>query len=163
MNSQIFKSFFKCFNIFFSKMFFFNTSMHFESTNRCHNHTSLRLQTVQLTFDIKKLLRPKISTKSCFCNDIISSCKCRNGRIDRITTMSDIRKRSPMDKSRSFFQSLYEIRLNRIFEQGYDSSSAVQHSEFYCFFFKIFPNRNIINSLLQFFQSLRKTNNRHHF
>ena len=118
---------------------------------------------MKLTFDIKKLLRPKISSKSRFCNNIISNCKCRNGRIDRITSMRNIRKRSPMDKGRSFFKSLYEIRLDRIFEQGYNSSSAVQHSEFYCFFFKILSNRNIINSLFQFFQSLRKTNNRHHF
>ena len=129
-------------------MFFLNSSMHLQGTNRCHNHTSIRLQTVQLTFDIKKFLRSKISSKSRFCNNIISSCECGNRRIDRITTMRNIRKRSSMDKGRSFFKSLYEIRLNRIFEQRYNRSSAVQHSEFYCFFFKILSNRNIINSLL---------------
>ena len=117
MTKQVRNALFKRFNVLLVKICFSNASVVLKSTNSCHQNNSRWSKTSSSTFDVQELLGTKVCTKTSLGNNIISKTQSSLCCLNGIATVSNVGKRTAVDKSRCVLKCLDQIRLNSIFEQ----------------------------------------------
>ena len=122
---QVRNALFKRLNVLLVKVSFGNASVVLKSTNGCYQNNSRWSKTGSSTLNVQELLGTKVCTKAGLGNNIISKTKsgfcCLNG----IATVSNVGKRTAVDKSRCVLKRLHQVRLNSIFEQCCHSTLCV--------------------------------------
>ena len=114
---QVRNTLFKSLNVLLVKVCFDNASVVLKSANGCYQNNSRWSKTGSSTLDVQELLGTKVCAKACLGNNVIcktqSSLCCLNG----IATVSNVGKRSTVNKSRCVLKRLDQVRLNSVFEQ----------------------------------------------
>ena len=105
-----------CFYIFFCQCILSYASIHLKSTKGCNNDYCIWRSWQVWSLNVQEFLGSKICPKSCFSHRIISQVQRCASRQNRVTAVSDIGKWSTMNKGWCPVNSLYQIWLNRIFQ-----------------------------------------------
>ena len=100
--------------------------MHFQSLCSSYYDSQFRLQSRLATLDIIKFLCSQVSSETSLCNDIIAECHSQFGSQHRVTTVSNVSKRTTMNESSCMFCCLYQVRRNRILQQYSNGTSHTQ-------------------------------------
>ena len=137
--------------------------MHLESPDSCDDDDCWRFESCHPALDVKELFSSKISSETCFSNEIISTLESKSGSLHWVTAVSNIRKRSSVNEGRVILQSLSKIWLDCVLQQRCHSSCCVNI---------IYSNRLVIvgvsknhsaKTCFQVHQVRSKTEYRHNF
>ena len=107
----------KSLHIRFLNLFLIYTAMHLKSSGCNHNNSKFRLYASFTTLYIIELLCTKVSTESSFCNDIITKCHSHLCSKYGVTSMSNVGKRTTMNKGCCMLSSLHKVWRQCIFQQ----------------------------------------------
>ena len=125
MAKQVRNALFKRLNVLLVKVCFGNASVVLKCTNGCHQNNSRWSKTSSSALNVQELLGTKVCTKTCLGNNVI--CKTKSGFccLNRIAAVSNVGKRTAVNKSRCMLKRLDQVRLNSVFEERCHSALCV--------------------------------------
>ena len=106
MAKQVRNALFKRLNVLLVKVCFGNTSVVLKSANGCHQNNNRWSKASSSALDVQELLGTKVCAKAGLSNNVI--CKTKSGFccLNRIATVSNVGKRSTVNKSGSVLKRL---------------------------------------------------------
>ena len=99
------------------------TTMHLQRLEGNNENGEVWLQTCLAAFDVVELLCTEISTESCLCNGIVAILKSSSCSHDGIAAMSNVGKRTAMNKCWCTLCCLNQIWLQSIEKESYDTAT----------------------------------------
>ena len=99
------------------------TTMHLQRLEGNNENSEVWLQTCLAAFDVIELLCTEICTESCLCNSIVAILKSSSCSHDGIAAMSNVGKRTAMNKCRCTLCCLNQIWLQSIEKESYDTAT----------------------------------------
>ena len=99
------------------------TTMHLQRLEGNHENGEVWLQTCLAAFDVIELLSTEICTESCLCNGIVAILKSCSSSHDGIAAMSNVGKRTAMNKCWCSLCCLNQIWLQSIEKESYDTAT----------------------------------------
>ena len=110
-----------------------NTTVIFQCADSSNDYNSTWVKICHTALDIKEFLCTKVCTKTSLCNCIISKLHSHLGSRYRVTSMSDVCKRSTMNDCRHMLQSLNQVRLQGILQKCCHSTLCMKITSCYRF------------------------------
>ena len=99
------------------------STMHLQRLEGNNENSEVWLQTCLAAFDVIELLCTEISTESCLCNGIVAILKSSSCSHDGIAAMSNVGKRTAMNKCWCTLCCLNQIWLQSIEKESYDTAT----------------------------------------
>ena len=99
------------------------TTMHLQRLEGNNENSEVWLQTCLAAFDVIELLCTEICTESCLCNGIVAILKSSSCSHDGIAAMSNVGKRTAMNKCWCTLCCLNQIWLQSIEKESYDTAT----------------------------------------
>ena len=99
------------------------TTMHLQCLEGNNENGEVWLQTCLAAFNVIELLCTEICTESCLCNSIVAILKSSSCSHDGIAAMSNVGKRTAMNKCRCSLCCLNQIWLQSIEKESYDTAT----------------------------------------
>ena len=99
------------------------TTMHLQRLEGNNENGEVWLQTCLAAFDVIEFLCTEICTESCLCNGIVAILKSSSSSHDRIAAMSNVGKRTAMNKCRCSLCCLNQIWLQSIEKESNDTAT----------------------------------------
>ena len=160
---KIRKSLFQCLQILLTELFLFHASVMLQRSYRRNDNDRIRLHSAHPAFNVQELLRSEIGAESGFRNDIIRQLARHFCRNHRVTSVSNIRKRSAVNERRRSFQCLHQIRFQRILQKRRCGSLRVKLSRRHRLIIICISDNNRSQTLLQIRNISRETQDGHNF
>ena len=133
MFQKVRETFLKSLKVLIVKISLCNTTIVFQCTNSRNDNNCTWMKICHTALDVKEFLCTKISTKTSLCNCIISKLHSHLGSRYRVTSVSDVCKRSTMNDCRHMLQSLNQVRLQGILQKCCHSTLCMKITSCYRF------------------------------
>ena len=104
--------------ILFAELCLGEAAVHLERPDRCHEHHRRRGEPRRSALDVEEFLGTEVSAEARLGDSVVAELHCKLGRRDGVAAVSDIRKRSAVDKGRCAFEGLHQVRLEGVLEQS---------------------------------------------
>ena len=103
-----------------------HATMHLECTGSNHEYGKLWSQACLATLDVVELFCTEVGTETCFGNGIVAKGHGKLSCEDRVTSVSDVCKRTSVYKGRSIFGSLNQVRRDSVLQEYGDGTCYAQ-------------------------------------
>ncbi len=144
-------------------IFFLYAAVVFEGTNGGHKHYGVRRQAGVSAFYVEELFSTKIGAETRFRDDIVCHFKREFGRTNRVTAVSNVCKRSAVNKTGSVFKRLDKVWFDGILEKGGHRPDGFQIPCIQRSSFPAVTENDISQTNFQIVNIVCKTEDSHHF
>ena len=126
VSSQVLDTLFKSPHILLCKVLLLNSAVVLQSLDGSYKDNAWGSKSADTALDVQELLSTEVWTEACLCNCIVAQLESKLCSSQRIAAVSDICKRTAVDKRGSILQSLHKIGLESVLEEGCHSACAAE-------------------------------------
>ena len=163
MLQQVWKTCLQRFQIFFVQFLLGYSAVIFQRPYCRYDNDCRRPESRHSALDIDELLSSEVCRKASFRYRIIRKLQGHLSSYGRVASVCDIRKRSSVDKCRSSFQCLDQIRFQRVLQKSCHGAFRLEVVSRYRLTVIVVADDDLGKPLLQIIDICRQAKNRHYF